>query len=147
MSQIKFIRNSQIQNAVSPALAIDPTALLSNIVPCCPSEGQAADLALDDRSMNARYRAYQIVRLFEFALTRLHIELSARAAAWAFEINHTVVARAELRGYDDPPVRGRHYELSADYEQELVEWLADKAANHRAVNRTELLHECTERFG
>jgi hypothetical protein len=31
--------------------------------------------------------------------------------------------------------------------QELVEWLANKVANHRAVNRRELLHECTERFG
>jgi hypothetical protein len=65
----------------------------------------------------------------------------------AFEVSHTVVARAELRGYDDPPARGRHRELFADCEQELVEWLANKAANHRAVNRTELLHECTERSG
>jgi hypothetical protein len=66
--------------------------------------------------------------------------------ARAFEVSHMVVARAELRGYDDPPVLGRHRELSADYGQELIEWLANKAANHRAVNRTELLHECTERF-
>jgi hypothetical protein len=35
---------------------------------------------------------------------------------------------------------------SADCEQEFVEWLGNEAANHRAVNRTELLHECTERF-
>jgi hypothetical protein len=56
------------------------------------------------------------------------------------------VARAELRGYDDPPALGRHRELSADCEQDLVEWLANKAANHRTVNWTELLHECTERF-
>jgi transposase len=57
------------------------------------------------------------------------------------------MARAELRGYDDPQARGRHRELSADCEQELVEWLANKAANHRAVNWTEFLHECTELFG
>jgi hypothetical protein len=69
------------------------------------------------------------------------------AVARAFEISHTIMARAELRGYDDPPSRGLHRELCAHGEHELVEWLANKAANHRAVNRTELLHECTERFG
>jgi hypothetical protein len=136
ISQIKFIRNHQMQDAVSPALVIDLTPLLSNIVRYCLSEGQAADFALDDQFMNARYRAHQIVCLFEFASTQLHIELSTRPVARAFEVGHTVVARAELRGYDDPPARGRHHELSADCHQELVEWLANKAANHRAVNRT-----------
>jgi hypothetical protein len=87
ISQIKFIRNSQMQDAVSPALAIDPTALLSNIVRYCLSEGQAADLALDGQFINARYCAHQIVFLFEFASTQLHIELSARAVARAFEVN------------------------------------------------------------
>jgi hypothetical protein len=136
-----------MQDAVSPPLAIDPTTLLSNIVRYCLSEGQATGLALDNQFMNARYHAHQIVCLFEFASTQRYIELSARTIVRAFEVSHTVVARAELRGYDDPPARGRHRELSADCEQELVEWLAKKAANHRVMNRTELLHECTERFG
>jgi hypothetical protein len=144
ISKIKFIRSSQMQDAVNPALAIDPTPLLSNISRYCLSEDQATDLALDDQFMNARYRAHQILRLFEFASTQLHIEPSPRAVARAFEVGRMVVARAELRGYDDPPARRCHRELSADYERELVEWLASKAANHRAVNRTELLHEFTE---
>jgi transposase len=97
--------------------------------------------------MNARDCAHQIVRLFEFASTQPPTELSARAVARAFEVSHMVVTRAELRGYHDPSAHGRHRELSADCKQELVEWLANKAANHRAVNRTELLHECTERVG
>jgi hypothetical protein len=120
ISQIKFIRNSQMQNAVSPALAIDPTSLFSNIVCHSLSEGQAADLALDDQFMNARYRAHQIGRLFEFASTQLHIELPARAVARAFEVSDTAVPRAELRGDDDLPAPGRHHELSADCEQQLV---------------------------
>jgi hypothetical protein len=53
ISQIKFIRNSQMQDAVSPALASDPTPVLSNIVGYCLSEGQAADPALDDQFMDA----------------------------------------------------------------------------------------------
>jgi hypothetical protein len=120
ISQIKFIWNPQMQDAVRPALAIDLIPLLSNIVRYCVSEGQAADLALDNQFMNARDRAHQIVRLFEFASTQLHIELSARAVARTFEVSHTVMARAELRGYDDPPARGHHRELSADCEQDLV---------------------------
>jgi hypothetical protein len=108
ISQIKFIRNSQMQDAISPAPNIDPTPLLSKIVRYCHSEGQAADLALDDQFINAQYGAYQIVHLFEFVSTQLHIDLSTRAIARAFEVSHTVLARAELRGYDDPPARGRH---------------------------------------
>jgi hypothetical protein len=86
-----------MQDAISPALAIEPTPLLSNIVRHCLSEGQAADLALNDRFMNGRYHAHQIVHLFEFASTELHVELSARAVARAFEVSHTVVARRAER--------------------------------------------------
>jgi hypothetical protein len=72
-------------------------SLLSNIIHYCFSEGQAADLALDDQFLNAQCRAHQITRLFEFAPTQLHIELSARAIVRTFEVSHTVVARAEVR--------------------------------------------------
>jgi hypothetical protein len=57
------------------------------------------------------------------------------------------VKRAQRRGYEDPPARGRYRELAADAEQQLVDWITAKAANNIAVNRTELLHECNERFG
>jgi hypothetical protein len=77
-------------------------------------------------------------------LNRIGGRLSERVEAQSATVNPFV---AKLRGYDNPLARGRHRELSADCEQELVECLANKAANHRAVNRTELLHECTERFG
>jgi hypothetical protein len=53
----------------------------------------------------------------------------------------------QLRGYEDPPGRGRHFELEADSEQELIDWIVNKAVNNMAVNKTELLHECNERFG
>jgi hypothetical protein len=96
ISQDKFIRNSQVQDTVSPAFAIDPTPFLSNIGRYCLSESHGADLSLGDQFTNARYRAHQIVHLFEFASTQLRIELSARAVGRAFEVSHTVVARAEL---------------------------------------------------
>jgi hypothetical protein len=54
---------------------------------------------------------------------------------------------AQLRGYDNPPARGRHHELAADAEQQLVDWITAKAANNVAVNRSELLHYCNKRFG
>jgi hypothetical protein len=63
-----------------------------------------------------------------------------------FEISHSAIARAKLRGYDDPPRRGQPGELDAESEQGLIAWIVDKAVNNTAVNKTELLHECNERF-
>jgi hypothetical protein len=97
--------------------------------------------------MNTHFRAHEIVLLIEFASTELHISFSTRAVARVFEVGHSAVKRAQLRGYDHPPARGRHYELAADAEQQLVNWTTAKAANSVAVNRTEFLHKCNERFG
>jgi hypothetical protein len=97
--------------------------------------------------MNATFRGHQIGQLHEFASTDLHITLSVRAVVRDFNISHSVVTRAKLRGYENSPARGRHHEFSPDYEAEIVEWLAKKAANNTTVNRTELLNEYIERFG
>jgi hypothetical protein len=42
--------------------------------------------------------------------------------------------------------RWRHHELAMEAKQELINWIASKAANNIAVNKIELLHECDERF-
>jgi hypothetical protein len=102
---------------------------------------------LDAQFMNMRFRAHQIVRLTEFASTELHATLLTRAVACAFEVAHSAVKRAQLRGYDDPLAQGRHYELTADAEQQLMDRITVKTANNVAVNRTERLYECNERFG
>jgi hypothetical protein len=94
-----------------------------------------------------RFRAHQIVWLIKFSSIEPHITLSAKVVACAFEVGHSAVKRAQLRSYDDPPVRGRYHELAADAGQQLVDWITAKAANNVVVNRTELLHECNERFG
>jgi hypothetical protein len=136
-----------MQDANEPAPAINPTILIPNIIHHCLSANYAARLALDHQFMNARFRAHQIVRLLEFSSTELHVELSSRSVARAFGISHSAIARAKLRGYEDPPGRGRHYALETGVEQELIDWIANKAGNNTAVNKTELLHECNERFG
>jgi hypothetical protein len=97
--------------------AVDPIRLLPNVIRYCLSEDDASRLALDAQLMNARFLVHQIVRLIEFPSTALRITLSATAVACAFEVGHSVVKRAQLRGYDDPPARGRYYELAADAEQ------------------------------
>jgi hypothetical protein len=76
--------------------------------------------------MNARFRAHQIVRPIEFPSIELRITLSARAVAPAFEVSHSAVKRAQLRGYDDPPARRRHHELAADAGKQLVDWKPPK---------------------
>jgi transposase len=137
----------EMEDFDQPAPAVDTTGLLSNIIRYRLSEGNASHLALDAQFMNTRFRAHQIVRLIEFASTELHITLSARAVARALKVGQSAVKRAQLRGYDDPPARGRDHELAADAEQQPADWITAKAPNNVAVNRTELLHECNERFG
>jgi hypothetical protein len=97
--------------------------------------------------MKARYRSHQIVRLMEFSSTVLQINLSIRSVARAFNIDHSAVKWAILRGYGDPPGRGRHRELSAEIEQALVEWIIKKAHDHKPFNRTELLDYCIKNSG
>jgi hypothetical protein len=89
--------------------AVDPTGILPNVIRYCLSQDDASRLAMDSQFMNVRFPAHQIVRLIEFAFTELHITLSARAAARAFEVGHSTVKRAQLRGHDNPSARGRHH--------------------------------------
>jgi hypothetical protein len=139
---IKFINNIGMADPDRLAPAVDPTELLPNIIRYCFSEGDVSRLAL-----NACFRAHQIVRRIEYASTELHITLSAKTVARAFEVGHSAVKRAQLRGYEDPPARRRYHKLAADAGQQLVDWTTAKAANNVAINRTELLHEWNERFG
>jgi hypothetical protein len=102
-------------------LAINLTRLLPEIIRYCLFEGDASHSALDEMLMNARFRAYQIVQLQEFASTELDIILSGKVIASAFNVSHSTVTRAMLRCYEDPPGRGRHHEFSPDYEAEIVD--------------------------
>jgi hypothetical protein len=139
--------NTEMEDSDQPAPAVDPTGLLPNIIRSCLSEGDASRLALNAQFMNAHFQTHQIVRLIEFASTELHITLSARTVARAFEIGHSAAKRAQFRGYDDPLARGQHHEPAANAEQQLADWITAKAAKNVGVNRTELLHERNERFG
>jgi hypothetical protein len=97
--------------------------------------------------MSSRFRGHQIVSLLEFASIKPHIALSSRSIAPTFEVSHSAIARTKLRGYEDLPRRWRDHQLDADSEQELIDWIANKATNNTAVNKTQLLHECNERLG
>jgi transposase len=89
-------------------------------------ESNAAHLGLDQQFMSARFRAHPIIRLFEFASTELHIALSSRSIAEAFEVSRSAIARAKLRGSDDPPGRGRHHQFDAESEQEFIDCIANR---------------------
>jgi hypothetical protein len=136
----------EMEDPDQTAPVVDPTGLLPNIIRYCLSEADPCRLALDTHYMNGHFRAHQVVRLIEFASTELHITLLIRAVAHVFEVGHSAVNHAQLRGYDDPLARGRHHELAADAGQPLMDWITAKCANNVAVNRTELLYECNKRF-
>jgi hypothetical protein len=88
-----------------------------------------------------------MVRLMEFSSTELHLNFSIRLVTRAFNIAHWAVKRALLRGYEDPPGRGRYRELSPEDEHALVEWIAKNAHHNAVVTRTESLNYCIATFG
>jgi hypothetical protein len=92
--------------------------------------------------MNARCRAHQIVRILEFLETERDLKFFIRSLARAFDIGHCRVKRAFLCSYEDRAGREQHSELSPEVEYALVDWIAKKAYDNKAVNRTELLNYC-----
>jgi hypothetical protein len=107
---------AEMEDQSEPAPVVNPTMLLPNTIRDCVSEGDASHIALDSVFMNARFRAHQVVRLIEFASIELHIALSVRFVARAFDVSHSAVTRARLRGDNIPPAPGRHLELPANAE-------------------------------
>jgi hypothetical protein len=83
----------------------------------------------------------------EFSSTELHLKLSIRSVARAFNIAHCRVNCALLPGHEDLPGRGRHRELSPEDEHALVERIAKKVHNNTAVTRPELLNYYIATFG
>jgi hypothetical protein len=118
---MKSVTHPEMDVTDGPAPPVDPSIRLEQIVRYCLSDGQAANLALDQQFMDARYRAHQIMRLMEFSSSASQIKLSIRPAAWAFNIDHFAIKCAILRSYADPPGRRRHRKLSAEINQTLVE--------------------------
>jgi hypothetical protein len=130
-----------------PFPPIDLLTILPQITRYCLSASETADLALDTQFVSARYRAYQMVRLMEFSSTELHLNLSIRSVARAFNITHYAVMRTPRRGYEDPPGCDRHQEISPEDKHVLVEWIAKKAYNNTAGTWTELRNYCIATFG
>jgi hypothetical protein len=77
-----------------PAPAIDLSTRLPGIIHHCLREGPAAPLSLDAQFMNARFRAHEIVRLIECASAELHMTLTQRAIAGAFNVDYYAIKRA-----------------------------------------------------
>jgi hypothetical protein len=57
-SQIKFIKNMEMEDCDQPGSAVDPARFLPNIIRYRPSERDASCLALDAQFMNAHFRAH-----------------------------------------------------------------------------------------
>jgi hypothetical protein len=110
-------------------------------------ESDAVNLVVEQQFMSGRFRVHQNVRILEFASTERHIALSSSSIAWTFEVSHSAIVHAKVPGDEDLPGPGRHPQLDSDCEQELIDWIANKATNNTAVKKTELLHECHGKFG
>jgi hypothetical protein len=99
---------------------MNPSLVLPNIVHCCLTEGNAPRLAVDTRFMNATIRSHQIARRFELASDMPQIGLPINSVRRAFEIDHSVVKRAQVLGYEDRPAGRRHRQLAPQSDQALL---------------------------
>jgi hypothetical protein len=73
--------------------------------------------------------------------------LAVKAIARAFDIQPKDVRHPLENGETIPKGRRDHPALEVETEQHLIEGITKNAQNHAAVNRTELLHYCSETFG
>jgi hypothetical protein len=82
------------------------------------------------------------MHLLVFSSTELDLKLFIESIARAFDIDHSGVKRVLLCSYESLPGRGQHRELLPELDHTLAKWMAKKADDNKAINRTELLsHE------
>jgi hypothetical protein len=113
----------------------------------CFCEGDACKLALDSNFVNARFRAHHIYDLHLFGLNGLHRRVAVKFIARVFDVQPKDFRHALEKSETIPKGRGEHPALEVDTEQHLIDWITKNAQNNTAINRTELLHYCSETFG
>jgi hypothetical protein len=87
----------EISHDLTPA--VDPSILLPNLIRYCLPKGLQRVL------LSRRRSRPPVVRLAEFAPTKLHLTLMKMDIARDFDSDHSAVNRALQRGYEDRPER------------------------------------------
>jgi transposase len=101
------------------------------------------NLPKDTTFQQFQFRCHQIVYGRDIAEREHHIPISINALARAFDCTRSSLQWALAHGWQPPGERGKHFALDADHEQQILNWIQQKAEQSTPVEKTEIKNYCT----
>jgi hypothetical protein len=89
-----------------------------------------------------QFRCQQIVYVRDIVEREHNIPISINALVRAFDCPRSSVQSALAHGLDPPGERGKHPALEADREQQIRDWIQQKAEQSTPVGKTEIKDYC-----
>jgi hypothetical protein len=90
-----------------------------------------------------QFRCQQLSYVRDIAEREHNIPISINALARAFERPRSSVQSALAHGLEPPGERGKHPALEADREQQILDWIQQKAEQSTPIGKTEIKDYCT----
>jgi hypothetical protein len=90
-----------------------------------------------------QFRCQQIFYVRDIAQREHNIPISINALARTFDCPRSSVQSAFAHGLEPPRERGKHPALHADREQQIFDWIQQKAEQSTPVGKTEIRDCCT----
>jgi hypothetical protein len=85
-----------------------------------------------------QFRCQQIIHVRDVAEREQNIPISINALVRAFDCPRSSVQSALAHGMKPPGERGKHPDLDAGREQQLLNWIEQKAEQSTPVGKTEI---------
>jgi hypothetical protein len=90
-----------------------------------------------------QFRCQQIVYVGDIAEREHSIPISISALVRAFDCPRSSAQSAFALGLEPPGERGKHPALHADHEQQILNWIQQKAEQSTSLRKTEIKDYCT----
>jgi hypothetical protein len=124
-----------------PALPLE--ILLPRLAQFCIPRDLCHILRKDTTVQQFQFRCQQIVYVRDIAEREHNISISINGLVRAFDSPRSSVQWALAHGLKPPGERGKHPALDADHEQQIVDWVQQKAEKITPVGKTKIKDYCT----
>jgi hypothetical protein len=118
----------------APALSLE--ILLPRLAQFCIPRGLCKIFRKDTTVQQFQFRCQQIVDVRDIAKREHNIPISINALARAFDCPRSSLQLALVHGLDPPEEQGKHPALDADHEQQIRNWIQQKAEQSTPVGKT-----------
>jgi hypothetical protein len=125
----------------APAIPLD--ILLPRLEESCIPRHLCQLLRKDPTFQQIQFRCQQIYYVRDIAEGQHQIPISISALARAFDCPRSSVQSALAHGLEPPGERGKHNTLDADLEQQILDWIEQKAEQSTPVGKREIKDYCT----